>query len=165
MQQVSPGIAAQSAAYSTPRDLSVLFNRLIELERLATTQEWWLFGRVLPEARRIAELTSLIAAARADLAGLLRTLGYPQPTTLDHPGTSELAFQQGFATDTGWALAHRDEAVSILRLAAMAMPVLLVQTTRIANQLGDNTASAMVRRVLARVTERLSEARSLAMAA
>ncbi len=154
-----------SAVYSTPRDLSTLFKRLLELERLATTQEWWLFGRVLPEARRIAELTSLLAAARADLSGLLKTLGYPQATNLDHPATSELTFQQGFATDAGWALAHRDEALSILRLAATAMPVLLVQTARISAQLGDNAAATMVRRVLARVTERLSEARTLATVA
>lgn len=151
-----------SAVYSTPRDLSVLFKRLLELERLASTQEWWLFGLAPPEAKRIAELTNLLAA---DRAGLLKTLGYPQETNLDHPATGELRFQQGFAGDIGWALAHRDEAQSILRLAATAMPVLLVQTARIVAQLGDNTAAAMVRRVLARVTERLSEARSLAAAA
>ena len=151
------------AAYSVPRDLSVLFTRIVDMERLATTQEWWLYGRILPEARRIAEMTSLLAAARAEVGQLLDTLGYPQSARLSSLGTSELRFAQNFASDTGWAQAHRDEAISVLRLAAMAVPVLLVQTARIVHELGDHTASAAVRRVLARLTERLSEMRTLAV--
>jgi len=73
-----------------PRDLAVLFTRLVDMERMATTQEWWMFGRVLPEARQLAELSSLLAAARAELAQLLSTLGYPPAVRLTHPGTSEL---------------------------------------------------------------------------
>ena len=51
------------ATSGIPRDLTVLFTRLADMARMATTQVWWMFGRVLPEARRLAELSSLLAAA------------------------------------------------------------------------------------------------------
>ncbi|MGH2514484.1 MAG: hypothetical protein ACRDHP_02405 [Ktedonobacterales bacterium] len=150
------------ATCSTPRDLAVLFGRLADMERLAATQEWWLYGRVLPEARRIAEMMSLLAAARAELGQLLETLGYPQATRLSHPGTSELRFAQSFAGDDGWALAHREEALSVLHLAALAVPVLLSHAARIGYYLTDGSASQRVQRVLGRLAERLSEVRTLA---
>jgi hypothetical protein len=149
------------ATVTTPRDLSVLFGRLADMERLATTQEWWMYGRVLPEARRIAEISSLLAAARAELGQLLDTLGYPQATHLSHPGTSELRFAQSFAGDEGWALAHREEAISVLRLASMAVPVLLTHVARVAYYLGESAASQRIRRVLERLAERLAEVRAL----
>lgn len=89
-----------------------------------------MFGRVLPEARRLAELSSLLAAARAELAQLLSTLGYPPAMRMTHPGTSELQFAQSIASDEGWGLAHREEAISVLRLAALAVPILLAQIAR-----------------------------------
>ena len=149
------------ATVATPRDLSVLFGRLADVERLATTQEWWMYGRVLPEARRIAEMTSLLAAARAELGQLLDALGYPHPTHLAAPGTSELRFAQSFAGDEGWAMAHREEAISVLRLASQAVPVLLSHAARIAYQLGDSSVSVRVRHVLGRLAERLAEVRML----
>ncbi|GEM_PF-1740926 len=150
------------ATYSIPRDLSLLFGRLTEMERLITTQEWWMYGRVLPEARRIAEITSLLAAARAEVGQLLETLGYSQATHLRYPATGELRFAQSFAGDSGWAVAHREEAISALRMAAQDAPAILVQTARIAYHLGDGTAAALIRRVLKRVAERLDEIRQLA---
>jgi len=133
------------------------------MERLATTQEWWMYGRVLSEARRIAEMTSLLAAARAELGQLLESLGYPQSARLAHLGTSELCFAQSFAGDEGWALAHREEALSVLRLASQAAPVLLAQVARAAYYLGDGPVPDRVRHVLGRVSERLREIRSLAV--
>src|SRR5579883_3365321 len=128
---------------------------------LITTQEWWMYGRVLPEARRIAEITSLLAAARAEVGQLLETLGYSQATHLRYPATGELRFAQSFAGDSGWAVAHREEAISALRMAAQDAPAILVQTARIAYHLGDGTAAALIRRVLKRVAERLDEIRQL----
>ena len=150
------------ATSTTPRELAVLFARLADMERLAATQEWWLYGRVLPEARRIAEMMSLLAAGRAELGQLLDTLGYPQSSRLSHPGTSELRFAQSFAGDDGWAMAHREEALSVLRLASLAVPVLLSHAARVNHYLTDSTSSRRVQQVLARLTERLTEVRALA---
>lgn len=151
------------ATCTTPRDLSVLFARLLDVERHSTTQEWWMYGRVLPEARNIAEVISLLAAARAELGQLLDTLGVPHPAKLNHPGATELRFAQSFAGDGGWAAAHREEAISVLRMTAMAMPLLLAQSARVSYYLADSSsATSIVRRALARLAERLNEIRTLA---
>ncbi len=139
-----------------PRDLTLLFTRLVDMERMATTQEWWMFGRVLPEARRLA-------AARAELAQLLSTLGYPPAARLTHPGTSELQFAQSFASDEGWGLAHREEAISVLRLAALAVPILLAQIARVRYQMSEASPPDSVRAVLSRLSGRLEEARACVM--
>ena len=158
-----PVVSPSSSSYTVQRDLSEFLRRLLDMERLATTQEWWMYGRVLPEARRIAELTSLLAAARAELVGLLKSMGFPQIAEIDHLGTSELNFASHFASDIGWAQAHREEALQVLRLAASAVPVLLVQAARIVNRLEGNMSGTMARRVMSRITARLTEARLLAM--
>lgn len=150
------------ATCATPRDLTVLFARLVDVERHSTTQEWWMYGRVLPEARNIAEVISLLAAARAELGQLLDALGVPHPVKLNHPGTTELRFAQSFAGDEGWAVAHREEAISVLRMTATAIPLLLAQAARISYYLEDrSSATSIVRRSLARLAVRLNEIRAL----
>lgn len=151
------------ATSDIPRDLTVLFTRLADMERMATTQEWWMFGRVLPEARRLAELSSLLAAARAELAQLLSTLGYPPAMRMTRPGTSELQFAQSFASDEGWGLAHREGAISVLRLAALAVPILLAQIARCRYQMSEAGPPDYVRAVLERLSGRLGEARVCVM--
>lgn len=122
-----------------------------------------MYGRVLPEARNIAEVTSLLAAARAELGQLLDTLGVPHPIKLNHPGTTELRFAQSFAGDEGWGYAHREEAISVLKMTAMAMPLLLSQAARVSYYLEDaSAATGIVRRSLARLAARLNEIRLLA---
>lgn len=145
-----------------PRELATLFGRLVEMERMASTQEWWMFGRVLPEARRVAEIASLLTAARAELGQMLETLGHPQSAHIEHPATGELAHAQQFASDERWAEAHREEARSVIRLAAMTLPHLQAQLARFRCQVGESTTSGIMYRGLERVGERLSEARSIA---
>ncbi len=149
------------ATSTVTQDLVSVFRQLSDLERHATTQEWWMYGRTLPEARRIAEITSLLAAARADLGRLLDTLGHPQSVSISGPGTSELHFAQSFAGDRGWALAHRDEAVSILRLTAQAVPSILTAMSRIRLTHGANSVALAARSQLERVGSRLLEIRPL----
>jgi hypothetical protein len=50
------------ATSGIPATLWCFFTRPADMERMATTQEWWMFGRVLPEARRLAELSSLLVS-------------------------------------------------------------------------------------------------------
>src|SRR5262249_14567785 len=49
----------------------ILCRRLIEVELALSEEEWWLFGRILPEARLLAEVTSLLAVARGELENTL----------------------------------------------------------------------------------------------
>ena len=149
------------ATSTTPRELTTLFSRLAQVERLTTMQEWWMYGRVLPEAGALAEVASLLAAIRAELGNVLDAFGYPQPPTLTVMGTSELTFAQSFAGDSGWALAHREEAISALHMVARALPEFFTQVMRIRFHLGESAGADMPRRVLTRAIERLNDIREL----
>jgi hypothetical protein len=135
---------------------------LLDMERLAATQEWWMYGRVLPEAPRVAELTSLLAAARAELVGLLKSMGFPQIADTEHLGAGALTFASQFASGLGSARAHRGGSLQVVGPAASAVPVLLVQGARLVNRLDGNVSGTMARRVLSRITARPTEARTLA---
>lgn len=153
-----------------PRDLVALHARLLELERLTTAQEWWLYGAVLPNARRIAEIVSLLTAARADLVDVLYQLGMPQLDEVAPHNTRELRFAQSFAHDTHWARAHDEEATSILRLVVTSAPSLVALNERLLFSLPRSDASAAssaagaagFRAVLVRVGARLREIGALA---
>ena len=65
-----------------------LWRRVGELERALAVQEWWLYGRALPEARLLSEIGSLLAVARAELeTALTQVFGRPTPPaeTEDQP--------------------------------------------------------------------------------
>jgi hypothetical protein len=150
---------ATQAMRVSPRDMNVLFSRLVDLERATNTQEWWMFGRILPEATQLAELASLVTVARAELGQMLSLFGFPQIVNIEHLGTSELQFAQSFSSDEGWALAHRDEALSALRLAAFLVPSISNHVYRIRHQLGVAAGYDGIGRVLERLTQHLDEAR------
>ncbi len=141
-----PVVSPSPTSCTVQRDLSEFLNRLLEMERLATAHEWWMYGRVLPEARQIFELISLLAAARAELFGLLKSTGFPQLADIEHLGASELIFTSPFANDLGWAQTHREESLQVFRLAASSVPVLLVEAARIVNRLDGNVSGTPAHR-------------------
>src|SRR5215813_3282820 len=49
----------------------MLCRRLVDIEQALAEEEWWLLGRALPEARLLAEVTSLLAVARGELENTL----------------------------------------------------------------------------------------------
>lgn len=149
------------------RALSALHDRLMDLERLTTAQEWWLYGAVLPKARRIAEIVSLLTAARADLVYVLGQLGLPHLEDIALHSTGELRFAQSFAHDAKWARAHDEEATSLLRLITTSAPSLVAMNERLLAALTPADAPRSVsgiqlQAMLRRVSERLREIAQLA---
>lgn len=149
------------ATSTVTSELHSVFKDVLDLERLATAQQWWMYGRLLPEAGSLAEIASLLAAARVDLEQLLAVLGRPPVAHMTHPGTSELFFAQSFAGDQGWASAHREEAISVLQLTAQAVPLILMSLARVRSTLGANAIAAATRSQLERIGSRLDEVRTL----
>ena len=103
-----------------------LWRRMSELERALAAQEWWLYGRVLPEARLLSEIGSLLAVARAELeTALTQVFGRPAPPAGvdDQPGpTADPAVLE---RDPAWITATRDQAIGLLRMIAGTLPPML----------------------------------------
>lgn len=156
-------VSPSPTSCTVQRDLSEFLNRLLEMERLATAHEWWMYGRVLPEARRIIELISLLAAARAELFGLLKSTGFPQLADFEHLGASELIFASPFANDLGWAQTHREESLQVFRLAASSVRCCRWRQRASSTVLTGTSAAPRPTGVKSRITARLTESRTFAM--
>lgn len=103
-----------------------LLRRLRDMERALAVQEWWLLGRVLPEARVLAEVCSLLAVARGELESALANyfnLDIEQAGQTDQFAAVEGA--PGDTDDAAWVAACRDQALGLLRMvAATLIPML-----------------------------------------
>lgn len=137
MAQISREAAqmgAEGPMYGTgdPREelaerAETLCRRLMDIEQALAVQEWWLLGRVLPEARLLAEVASLLAVARGELENALglyfgrqsaRNEQTDQFSAVGGPAPSEM-------NDPGWRAAQRDQAIHLLRLVASALPAMM----------------------------------------
>jgi hypothetical protein len=101
-----------------------LYQRLLDIERALGVQEWWMLGRVLPEARLLSEIHSLLAVARGELEGVrVQYFGRQRPAgdTAEHGTASE----PGSAEDPAWVAASRNQAIGLLRMIASALPAML----------------------------------------
>lgn len=102
---------------------SLILQRIRELEAALATQEWWLLGRHLAEARVLAEEASLLAVARSELDDFFahlvgRSASAPRPEE-EVTRDPVLAPQ-----DPQWLYAQREQAVAILRYLAAMLPPL-----------------------------------------
>ena len=102
---------------------TMLLQRITDIERAIAVQEWWLLGHIVPEARLLAEVASLLAVARGELEHFLaRFFGRPMP-----PSDAELTLPSaGPLPDANehpeWVVASRDQAIDLLRMSAASLP-------------------------------------------
>lgn len=104
-----------------------LLRRVRDIEKALAVQEWWLLGRVLPEARVLAEVGSLLAVARGELESALSH--YFEIETGQAGQTDQFAAVEaaapGDTTDAAWVAASRDQALGLLRMVASALAPML----------------------------------------
>lgn len=101
-----------------------LLRRIMETEHMVGVQEWWMLGNEVPEARALAEVTSLLAVGRGELESILTTyFGATIPASeaeLAHPGEDAAAL----LGDPGWLQARREDAVGLLFTLAQTLPTM-----------------------------------------
>ena len=104
----------------------VLLQRLRDVERSLTGQEWWLLGKVAPEARLLAELASLLAVARGEMEGFLTDFCQRHLAPFAPPEPTPEATDEVLASmnDPRWLSAQREQAIGHLRMVAAALPAM-----------------------------------------
>ena len=126
------GAGAQMSTDARARELGMraeaLYRRLVEIEAALGVRQWWLLGRALPEARLLSEIASLLAVARAELeAALIHVFGADisptEPAEAESPDGG--ADETQAAQDPLRLAEQRDQAIGLLRMAALSLPSLL----------------------------------------
>lgn len=95
-----------------------LLRRVREVEDALTDQEWWLMGRVMPEARVLAEMTSLLSVARGELETFLTEVGVRREESDDAGRRKEQDDIFDLMTDPMWMSGSREKAIALLRMCA-----------------------------------------------
>ena len=148
----APGVVVGAQA-------DLLMQRLQELERALAVHEWWLLGRALPEARALAEVTSLLSVARAELDGFL--VQHCGRAPADAPPASDNGSEMPDTDDPAQLGREREEARQILGMLAAALP----PTSTFARQLRPfaerNGMPVMATDTLGIVADRIAEAQEL----
>jgi hypothetical protein len=99
-----------------------LLQRIVAVERALATHEWWLLGRVVPEAGQVAEIASLLAVARGELEQALdEQFDWRMPVTNGDAPADE-GDPATLANDPAWARERESEAAGLLRMLAKALP-------------------------------------------
>lgn len=152
---------AQAAVHELAARAQTLLDRLREVEGALTDQEWWLMGRVMPEARVLAEMTSLLSVARGELETFLTAVGVRQAEPDDATRRKEQEDIFELMGDPMWMSGSREKAIALLRMCAaqiapMRQYALVLQTN--AERMG---LSAVALDPLGITAERLAEAEEL----
>ncbi len=99
---------------------AILMKRLQELDRALGAQEWWMLGRDIAEAGTLAEISSLLAVARAELDQVLVDYcGYASTLSGASTDTAPPALD---ASDTTRLARQRAIANQLLQMLGMALP-------------------------------------------
>lgn len=119
--------AALDAVTSLADRAEALWRRLVDIERALSVQEWWMLGRVVPEAGVLAEVASLLAVARGELENALGVFFGRTSEQLDRTDafTAVTGEPQGDTSDPAWLAASRDQAVGLLRMVSSMLPPML----------------------------------------
>lgn len=112
---VSP---TQAATQELAARAETLLKRLREVEDALTDQEWWLMGRVMPEARVLAEMTSLLAVARGELETFLVEVGSRQRDADSAAHRKEQDDVFDLMSDPMWMSGSREKAIALLRMCS-----------------------------------------------
>lgn len=110
---------AQAAIQELTARAETLLKRLREVEEALTDQEWWLMGRVMAEARVLAELTSLLSVARGELETFLSEVGAQRSDAESEAQRKEQDDVFNLMTDPMWMSGSREKAIALLRMCAL----------------------------------------------
>jgi hypothetical protein len=159
----SGGLAtpAQAAVQELTARAATLLKRLREVEDALTDQEWWLMGRVMAEARVLAEMTSLLSVARGELETFLAGVGGQRNDAESAARRKEQDDVFDLMGDPMWMSGSREKAIALLRMcAAQIQPM-----RQYANVLQANAEKLRLPAVaidpLSIASERLAEAEEL----
>ena len=108
----------QAATQEIAKRADTLLRRVREVEDALTDQEWWLMGRVMPEARVLAEMTSLLSVARGELETFLTEVGVRREESDDAGRRKEQDDIFDLMTDPMWMSGSREKAIALLRMCA-----------------------------------------------
>ena len=103
-----------------------LWHRVSEIEGAVAVREWWLLGRAVPEARLLAEVSSLLAVARGEMENaLVQGFGH----SISRPDITEQYNavghdEAGRTEDPAWISACREQALGLLRMIAASLPAM-----------------------------------------
>jgi hypothetical protein len=149
---------AMSRPHSVPigPQAELLMRRLEDLERLMAVQEWWMLGRALPEALALAEVTSLVTVARAELDRFLAQYcgiaTAAAASSSDDGGT--LPQTDSLEAQAEW----RASAAHVLRVLAAALPPTTTFARALRPAAERNALPPAAQDLLGIVSDRLSEA-------
>jgi hypothetical protein len=114
-QQPTEPRPAQSMVMELGARAETLLRRLRDVEEALTDQEWWLMGNVFPEARRLAEITSLLSVARGELETFLTEVcGMAAADQAERKRANEDVF--ALMGDPMWMSGSREKAFALLRM-------------------------------------------------
>jgi hypothetical protein len=103
-----------------------LLQRIIAVERALSVQEWWLLGRVVPEAGQVAEVASLLAVARGELEHALDEQFDWRLPSMDADASQQEGDLEPASPDLihnpDWTQARGDEANRLLRMLRQNLP-------------------------------------------
>ncbi len=135
------GIGTDARARELGMRAEALYHRLAEIEAALGVREWWLLGRALPEARLLAEITSLFAVARAELeTALIQVFGAAISRVESVEATEDRTGDEAHAAQDFALLAERrDQAIGLLRMVALSLPNVL-QYARMLRQYAEQYA-------------------------
>jgi hypothetical protein len=104
-----------------------LWRRLQDIEEALSVREWWMLGRVLPTARLLAEISSLLAVARGELETALTQAFQKNISVRDQSDAFETIQQEpaGAENDPAWLEAARDQSFTLLRMVAGSLPAMI----------------------------------------
>ncbi|HEU0027644.1 MAG TPA: hypothetical protein VFQ25_11060 [Ktedonobacterales bacterium] len=120
-RQRAESSSAQSGVIELGARAETLLRRLHDVEEALTDQEWWLMGNVFPEARRLAEITSLLSVARGELETFLNEVcGMTVAAENERKGADEDVF--ALMGDPMWMSGSREKAFALLRMLVAQVP-------------------------------------------
>jgi hypothetical protein len=104
-----------------------LWRRICEIESALAAREWWLLGRAVPEARLVAEISSLLAVARGEMENaLIQGFGLSMPRSDATDQYSAIGRDDTLHTeDPAWVSTSRAQAIGLLRMVAASLPAML----------------------------------------
>jgi hypothetical protein len=136
-----------------------LWRRLCEIDSALVVREWWLLGRAVPEARLVAEVSSLLAVARGEMENALSQgfgLSMPRSETTDQYnvfGRDETQHTE----DPAWVAACRSQAIGLLRMVAASLPAMLQYSQMLRSYSEQLSVPTSALDSLGIVTDRLNE--------